>query len=186
MSDFIDHVAAHRNRVFKWFRDECRQPYLLMMDDDVVPLPETDELLAAHFGARHRDYTLPAALAAGLSETWINTKAIAISLKRVFTGRENFRENVGGPIMISKVTKQAAEAGAASFWNIVALLSITLAIMNILPIPALDGGHLMFLLYEAVTRREPSLRVRMAMQQLGMILLLIFMTFLIFNDILRL
>jgi regulator of sigma E protease len=88
--------------------------------------------------------------------------------------------------MIAKVTSQAAEAGPTVFWRIVAILSVTLAIMNILPIPALDGGQLLFLLYEAVTRRRPSVRVRLVAQQIGMILLLGFMAFLIFNDILRL
>jgi regulator of sigma E protease len=55
--------------------------------------------------------------------------------------------------------------------------------MNILPIPALDGGHIMFLLIEGVMRREPSLRVRMVAQQIGMVLLLSLMVFIIFNDI---
>jgi regulator of sigma E protease len=88
--------------------------------------------------------------------------------------------------MIAKVTKEAADQGAPFFWRIVAMLSITLAIINILPIPALDGGHLVFLLYEGITRKEPSMRVRMALQQVGMVLLLGFMTFVIFNDILKL
>lgn len=88
--------------------------------------------------------------------------------------------------MIAKVTSEAAALGPSVFWRIVAVLSVTLAIMNILPIPALDGGQLMFLLYEGITRRRPSVRVRMVAQQVGMILLLGFMAFLIFNDILRL
>ena len=66
------------------------------------------------------------------------------------------------------------------------MLSITLAIINILPIPALDGGHLAFLLYEGITRREPSVKVRMVMQQVGMFLLLGFMAFVILNDLLKL
>jgi regulator of sigma E protease len=148
--------------------------------------PPSDDMLAHEFGQKHRSYTAGAALSRGLSETWFNMKAVVTSLTRVFTGRENLRENVGGPIMIARATKQAAAAGMEQFWRLVALLSITLAIINILPIPALDGGHLMFLLYEGITRREPSLKVRMVMQQVGMILLLAFMTFLIFNDILRL
>ena len=146
----------------------------------------TEAMLTSEFGFREESYGLGGALVAGVEETWASTGLIATSLKRVFTGRDSFRENVGGPIAIAQVTRQAARAGARSFWYIVAMLSITLAIMNILPIPALDGGHLMFLIYEAVTRREPSLRVRMVMQQVGMILLLVFMTFVIFNDILRL
>lgn len=144
------------------------------------------DLLAREFGMRTREYGVGSAVVRGAEETVLNVRAVATSLTRVFTGRENFRENVGGPIQIAVVTKQAAEAGARVFWNIVALLSITLAIINILPIPALDGGHLMFLIYEGITRREPSLKVRMVMQQVGMIVLLAFMTFLIFNDILRL
>lgn len=146
----------------------------------------TPSMLSREFGVRHRDYTFAAALGSGVRDTWLNIKGVVTSLTRVFTGRENFRENVGGPIMIAKVTRQAAQEGAAMFWNIVAILSITLAVINILPIPALDGGHLVFLLYEGITRREPSLKVRMVMQQVGMILLLAFMTFVIFNDILRL
>lgn len=145
-----------------------------------------EDLLSAEWGVRHKDYGFFEAIGSGTKDAWVNTAAIATSLKRIFTGREDFRQNVGGLVAIAQVTKQAADAGAAVFWNIVALLSISLAIMNILPIPALDGGHLVFLIYEGVTRREPSLRVRMALQQIGMIVLLAFMTFLIFNDILKL
>lgn len=135
---------------------------------------------------RFRTYDFASALSAGLSETWMNTRLIFVSLKRVFTGQENFRANVGGPIAIAKVTKEAADAGAPFFWRIVAMLSITLAIINILPIPALDGGHLVFLIYEGISRREPSLKLRMALQQVGMVILLAFMAFVIVNDILKL
>ena len=150
-----------------------------------VGLPATN-MLWEEFGIRTQSFGPIQALSEGVNETWVTTRVIITSLGRVFSGRENFRENVGGPIAIAQVTKQAAEAGAFFFWKIVAMLSITLAIMNILPIPALDGGHLMFLIYEGITRREPSLRIRMVMQQVGMIVLLVFMTFVIFNDLLRL
>lgn len=133
-----------------------------------------------------REFSVLSAVPAGLRETWTQTRVIATSLKRVFTGQENFRENVGGPIAIAKITKEAADQGAAFFWQIVAMLSITLAIINILPIPALDGGHLVFLIYEGIARREPSVKVRMALQQVGMFLLLGFMAFVILNDILKL
>ena len=144
------------------------------------------EILIQEYGVVQEDLSLVQAVGAGVTETWVNSKVIVTSLKRIFTGREDLRENLGGPVMVAKVTKQAVDAGWFFFWRIVAILSITLAIMNILPIPALDGGHLMFLIYEGITRREPSLKVRMWLQQIGMILLLVFMTFLVFNDILRL
>lgn len=149
----------------------------------VAPTPP---LLMAYFGVQRVRYGVGAALLGGIEETWTHTRVILTSLHRMVTGQESFRENVGGPIMIAKVTKEAADAGARAFWNIVAVLSITLAIVNILPVPALDGGHLLFLLYELVTRREPSVRVRLALQQVGMMLLIALMAFVILNDLLRL
>lgn len=161
-------------------RDADEDRYLLGVTNASLAMLEQE------YGVRRETYSLGGALGAGLDDTWSFTAGIATSLQRIFTGRENFRENVGGPIAIAQVTKQAADAGPRAFWRIVAILSITLAIMNILPIPALDGGHLVFLLYEGITRREPSVRVRMALQQIGMVVLLIFMAFVIFNDILKL
>lgn len=145
--------------------------------------PSSEQLQRA-LGSKVKSYSLSEAVTAGTAETWITTKAIVTSLSRVVTGRDNFRETMGGPVAIARETKRAAEGGY--FWRIVALLSITLAIVNILPIPALDGGHLVFLIYEGITRREPSVRLRMITQQIGMIVLLAFMAFLIYNDILRL
>lgn len=135
---------------------------------------------------RTRTYGPVKAVAAGFGDMVTNTRLIGTSLKRIFTGQDAFRENIGGPVMIARATKEAADRGAPFFWNIVAVLSITLAIINILPIPALDGGHLVFLIYEGITRREPSLRLRMILQQIGMVVLLVFMVFVIFNDFLNL
>ncbi len=136
--------------------------------------------------SRTVDYAPMEAAWRGLADTWDNTRAIAINLRRIVTGKENVRENLGGPVMVAKITGQAAQQGGQSFWRIVALLSITLAIVNILPIPVLDGGHLVFLLYEAIVRREPSVRFRMITQQVGFGILLLLMAFLVFNDITRL
>ena len=133
-----------------------------------------------------KKYGFFASIGQGVSETFLQTRLVASSLKRIFVGQDDFRQNIGGPVMIAKVTKEAADLGAAYFWNIVAMLSITLAIINILPIPALDGGHLVFLIYEGIARREPSLKIRMALQQVGMLVLLAFMVFVISNDLIKL
>ena len=146
--------------------------------------PPDGALLQAELGFRTKTYGFGEAISAGLRETWVTSRAIVTSLTRVVTGRDNFRETMGGPVAIARETKRAAEGG--NFWRIVAMLSITLAIINILPIPALDGGHLIFLIYEGIVRREPSLRFRMITQQIGMLVLLAFMAFLIYNDIMRL
>jgi len=115
------------------------------------------------------------------------TMGITGGFSRMFSGDISVRQNLGGPIAIASLTKQATDqAGWIGFWEITALLSITLAIMNILPIPALDGGHLVFLIYEGIARREPTEKVKIAAQNIGFLLLVSLMVFAIFNDVLRL
>ncbi len=136
-------------------------------------------------GVAYRKYSLLEAVVVGTREAFRNTVAIVQNLKKIITGKEDVRENLGGPIAVAQITAEAARQGGQQFWFIVAMLSITLAIVNILPIPVLDGGHLVFLLYEGITGREPSPRVRMIVQQIGMVLILLLFVFLIYNDIRR-
>ncbi|MEO0557465.1 MAG: RIP metalloprotease RseP [Bacteroidota bacterium] len=138
------------------------------------------------FGTRTETLGVGASLQAGADQTVSILNLYVGFMGRLFTGKESFRENVGGPIEIARQSKQMADEGGRSFWGFVAFLSIALAVFNILPIPALDGGHIMFLIYEAVARREPSLKVRMVVQQVGLALILALMVFVIFNDTLRL
>ncbi|MBU1275113.1 MAG: RIP metalloprotease RseP [Proteobacteria bacterium] len=95
-------------------------------------------------------------------------------------------ENLGGPIMIAQVASEAASHGLAPLLDLAALISVNLAILNLLPIPALDGGHIFFFLYEAVTRRPVSVAAREKAQQVGMVLLILLMIFIFYNDIARL
>jgi regulator of sigma E protease len=135
---------------------------------------------------KHQPYGFGEAIVAGIGSAWESTVATIQSFRKIFTGGESVRDSVGGPVMIGKITKEALDRGWEPFWFLVAMLSITLAIINILPIPALDGGHLVFLIYEGIVRREPSVRFRMAVQQIGMVMILGLMVFLIVNDILKL
>lgn len=137
------------------------------------------------YGRAFARYGLGAGIVAGSQMAWEQVALYGNLFARLFTGRENVRDSVGGPLMIAKMTKEAADQGLQSFWVIVAMLSIALAVFNILPIPVLDGGHLVFLIYEGITRREPSVKVRVAVQQVGFVLLLAFMVFVIFNDAIR-
>src|SRR5690606_6523364 len=133
----------------------------------------------ADYGREYARYGLGEAVVAGSAMAGEQVTLHGSLFARLFTGKENVRDSVGGPLMIAKMTKEAADQGLQSFWVIVAMLSIALAVFNVLPIPVLDGGHLVFLLYEAVVRREPSVRVRVAVQQVGLVLLLAFMVFVI-------
>lgn len=95
-------------------------------------------------------------------------------------------KSVMGPIQIAYVYLVAFKnGGVRSFLNLTAMLSMILAFVNILPIPALDGGHVVFLLIEAITRKEPSPKIRIISQQIGMVLILGLMLLIIFNDFIR-
>jgi regulator of sigma E protease len=139
------------------------------------------------FGVEHIRYGALGALPFGFNQMKNKTIGIAQGFHKLFSGSISVRQNLGGPVAIANITRQATEsAGWFGFWNITALLSITLAIMNILPIPVLDGGHLVFLFYELITRREPSAKVRMALQQIGFFIIIAIFVLVTFNDILRL
>jgi regulator of sigma E protease len=94
-------------------------------------------------------------------------------------------KNLGGPVMIAQQAGRAAKQGFLSLLGLAAFLSVNLAILNILPIPVLDGGHLVFLTIEAVKRRPVSIKSRMVAQQIGMALLLLLMVVVTYNDIIR-
>ncbi len=158
----------------------------------VTPNPDTRTIGVApvdpieFFGVEYVRYGLFSSIGQGVSTTTENTIGIVQGLGRLVSGSISVRENLGGPVAIATVTREATDRGGwVGFWMLTAMLSITLAIMNILPIPVLDGGHLVFLIYEGITRREPSVKIRMALQQVGMILIIGLMIFVTFNDIMR-
>jgi regulator of sigma E protease len=92
---------------------------------------------------------------------------------------------VGGPILIAQMAGESARSGLVSFLSFMGLLSVNLALINILPIPVLDGGHLMFLSVEKVKGSPMSLRQRATMQQIGLVFLVLLMIFFTYNDFLR-
>ena len=113
------------------------------------------------------------------------TGEILRSLWRLVSGQESVR-NLGGPVMIGDLAGQFARAGLASFLNFMAIFSVNLAVLNLLPIPVLDGGHLLFLTIEAVRGRALSLQQRMRLSQIGFIILVGIMVLALANDMIRL
>ena len=94
--------------------------------------------------------------------------------------------DLDGPIMIAQLAGQTANEGWIPLLSFMALISVNLAFLNILPIPGLDGGHIFILLIESIIRRPLTLKARMVIQQIGMTFLLILMVTVVFNDITRL
>ena len=127
-----------------------------------------------------RDFTFGEAVSEGtynaFAVVWLNIKGF----KKMIAGDVDVRKSLSGPIRIA--TFFGGTWDWNNFWRIVGLLSMVLAFMNFLPIPALDGGHVMFLTWEIVTGRKPSDRFLENAQKVGMVILLSLMAFVIIND----
>ncbi len=126
-----------------------------------------------------------AALAGGARETWDNGMQVLVFLRGMILGQVSARQ-LGGPILIGQASGQFARAGFVALLSFMAFLSINLAILNLLPIPVLDGGHLVFLVLEGLRGGKPlpqTLRHRLT--QVGLFLLLGIMAFAVVNDLVR-
>jgi len=130
-----------------------------------------------------KKYTFAQSIPIGAERAFSVVIINARAMGKMFTG-EVSTKNVSGPIGIAKIYGSTWDW--TKFWSITGLISMILAFMNLLPIPALDGGHVMFLLYEMVSGRSPSDRFLENSQKIGMVLLLAIMVFAIGNDILKL
>jgi len=136
------------------------------------------------FEIREKDYDLLQAIPAGISRTYSSIGSYLKQLKLIFSPEVKAYESVGGFITIGNIFP--SEWHWQSFWTLTAFLSIMLAILNVLPIPALDGGHVMFLMYEIITRRKPSDKFMEYAQITGMVILFALLIFANGSDIVRL
>lgn len=116
----------------------------------------------------------------------VNYTALTVEqIWNVVTRKTEFSQSVGGPIRIAQLATQTAELGILPFLWFMAVLSISLAFLNILPFPALDGGHILILLIEGVMGRELPVKVKLGIQRAGFFLLIAFMVFVLYNDIMK-
>ncbi len=128
---------------------------------------------------------LPVAIAKGIGKTW-DTSAMTLSMLGKMIMGEASLKNITGPITIADYAGQTARSGAISFLSFMAFISISLGVMNLLPIPVLDGGHLLYYSLELLTGRPVSQRVSDIAQRAGVGILMVLMAVAIFNDIARL
>ena len=155
----------------------------------IAVVPSAEGRIGITVGSRYngpilnKQYGLFESFPRGVRQTISATTLYAHSIWQLVAGKAEFTKSVGGPVKIAQLATRSAEVGIMSFLAFTALLSISLAVMNILPFPALDGGHLIVLLYEAIFRRPLPNIVQIRIQQAGMAILLTFMLFVLYNDI---
>jgi regulator of sigma E protease len=106
--------------------------------------------------------------------------------KKVIIGEVEFGKAFGGPVRIAQLAAKSADVGIEGFLFFLAILSLSLALINIMPFPVLDGGHLLIIIIETIARREIPVKIKIAINNTGFILLLLLMAFIIYNDILSL
>jgi regulator of sigma E protease len=154
-------------------------------DDSLSPRPKTFGLIGAEgdFPTVRKRLPLTTALRDGGVQTVGQLGLVLAGVKRLVQGR-GFRD-LGGPITIAQVSGQAARLGLDRFLIILANISIGLAVLNLLPIPVLDGGHVVFLIAEGIRRKPLSQPLRLRLTQVGMLLVLLIMAIAIFNDVIR-
>lgn len=121
----------------------------------------------------------------GLEATWGWTELTTIGIYKMIVG-DISSKNIGGPLTIANISGEAASQGASSVVFLIAILSINLGVLNLLPIPILDGGHLLFFGIEAILRKPLGERQRELAQQVGLLLLVGIMIFAFWNDLERL
>lgn len=127
---------------------------------------------------------LPGALGQGIGQTWNVTKATFYFFVKLVQ-RKVPVEAIGGPIRIAQMAQKEAQEGILRLFYFIAIISVNLAVLNLLPIPVLDGGHLLFFAIEAIQRKPVSVRTREIAQQVGIYLLILLMIFVFYNDIAR-
>ena len=192
---WVDYIEQHPNVSIK----------LIISRNDVhIPVTitpeafETDKGVVGKIGAAvyvpdevfealrvHHSLPIGEAFVDALRKTWYYAFASLKMMGKMFIGKASV-DNLSGPISIAQYAGQSAEMGFVHFLKFMALVSVSLGILNLLPIPMLDGGHLMFYAVEAVKGSPVSDRVQIVFQQIGILLLMSLMLFAIFLDLGRL
>ena len=131
-----------------------------------------------------KDLSVFKAFTESVKQTWQIAEVTVVSMVKMIQGKISKKE-LGGPIMIAQMAGAQARAGVANLIWFIAIISVNLAVLNILPIPVLDGGHLVFFIIEAIKGSPVSENARMTAQQIGMLLLLLLMIFVFYNDLTR-
>jgi regulator of sigma E protease len=178
---FLDLVVERNKKPFTVrITPEMRTTKDLLGDtvtSPVIGVMVSEEYVTERFGPLE-------SLIKGGEQTWNVTRLTVIAVAKMISGSIS-ADNIGGPIMIAKMAGEQAKTGIVSFLAFMALLSINLGLLNLLPIPILDGGHLIFYFWEMIFRKPLHMRIREVAQQVGLVLLIGLMALAFYNDIVR-
>jgi len=189
MVGLLEHRAGIETR-FEIARDSGRREIVITPYEDKVKSGGKTRsfgrigVYPAPLPVRHEPLGIGAALAAGGAATFETSTFIFRTVRGMLSGRVSTNE-VGGPIAIGQAAGESARAGFDTFVGFMALISVNLAVVNLLPIPVLDGGQFLFLLGEAVLRRPLPLKLRQRLTAVGLVLILLLMALAFSNDIRR-
>jgi regulator of sigma E protease len=172
----IDGSAVHESIVLKPTRQDEKTVTGKMVPTWVIGVTPSGDAKIQRFGP------LDAAVHA-VASTWSLTGQLMVGIGSIVTGSTPIREALGGPIRIAQMAGQYAHQGLADAAMFTVMLSIELGIINLLPVPLLDGGHLLFFIFEGARGKPLELKYREMMLQVGLFLLVALMAFVIFNDI---
>ena len=165
----------------EWDRDGT------VMSSPIIPKPTKSEdqiigLIGIGPHTSRAQVPFGEALGAGARTVWRSSWLIFDFLGQLTQG-DRSADELGGPLRIAQMAKQTADEGLLTYLSFLAVLSVNLAVLNLLPIPVLDGGHLFFLTLEAIMRRPLSTRQRELSQQVGLAIMLCVMVLVTFNDL---
>lgn len=183
--EFIDIMQANKEtEVFMtWKRgDEAMSKYITPNSSGKIGVGIDDVYVGP---SKKRNYSIFESLGKGWTQMADAAGLFVSTIAQLFKGTITVKESLGGPIAIAISSSEQAERGLANYLSFMALLSISLGIINIFPFPALDGGHIVFVIIEGIIRREVSVKVKMRFQQAGLVLLFLLIAFIFYNDITR-
>ena len=184
--DFVKNIKCFKNQdvTVVVLRDADTLSIPMHLSEEGVIGAYCQTYLTDYYDLETKEYTFFQAIPAGFKKTFSELNDYWKQVKLIFTPKTKAYESVGGFISIGKIFPD--QWIWSIFWRMTAFLSIALAVMNILPIPALDGGHILFLLFEIITRRKPSDKFMEVAETVGLVIVLGLVLLANGNDIIRL
>lgn len=191
-NDMADRIAASGGRPLDLVVERNGKPFSVRVTPElltakdllgdtitspVIGVKVSDDYVTEQFGPLE-------SVIKGGEQTWTVTRMTVLAVVKMIGGSIS-ADNIGGPIMIAKMAGEQAKTGIVSFLAFMALLSINLGLLNLLPIPILDGGHLVFYFWEMIFRKPLHMKIREVAQQVGLVLLIGLMALAFYNDIVR-